>query len=628
MTLYAELTLSVLDQRDNVVIILDEMKDGGSPDIVSVNLAFSRVTGFTAAEVCGRPLSLLRGDATDPAVWSDLLQAIAVGRRLDADLLLNAQRAAPFWLGFGLHHPRDPANGHCRPVIFGRDITAARRRTAEESDMQRLLASVFLKIDAGVVVVRHDGAIMIGNPAFHHMLGFDAGEATGMHVDRLTPPEDRAALAELRARQIDEGGSYQRRMRTLRKDGVAIWVVLTSVAVTHITGQRLRVVTLIPAAPAVAPPSQPKPQIARSPVAPVGMVGSVYAVNLDALKLSFAADWERIANRAMLLAEQVIKGRLGPDDVFSRADEQGFVIWFGTGDSATGAAAGTAIAREIRIRLLCEFGDGAASHVCAITVEPEAPAPPPAQGAAPEAAIMARLNTQFATQRRRAELAGRRLLEAAIAAPAELTGVIDRDLRAVKMAIVEPPASISGPLLEAIAAGTVSPEDAETFDLICLGLAAQAAQDDSERRQQRELLVSVSCAALLSSRRRAAYLNALGALTADQSRRLTPLITDISADFRTDRLNEPLRLLRGCVSRVGLRVKMTELAALPPTSLPNSVMVIDAAGVRGASAADAFTLVAAARQRGASVLVCLSDPAAIVDWREIGANLFALPAAG
>lgn len=92
--------------------------------------------------------------------------------------------------------------------------------------------------------------------------------------------------------------------------------------------------------------------------------GQVQAISLAAFKVALGPEWPRVSLRAMLKAEHIIKRRLIGGEVVSRSGDHSFVVWFNTTDAKRNEAVLAAAAREIRIRLLTDFGEETTPDIC------------------------------------------------------------------------------------------------------------------------------------------------------------------------------------------------------------------------------------------------------------------------
>jgi len=113
------------------------------------------------------------------------------------------------------------------------------------------------------------------------------------------------------------------------------------------------------AAPMLPPsPGAPVPTPLDNPFElPPNSDGQVQAISLGAFKTILGPEWSRVALRAMIKAEHIIKRRLISGDVITRSGDHSFVVWFNSTDAKRNEAILAAAAREIRIRFLADFGE-------------------------------------------------------------------------------------------------------------------------------------------------------------------------------------------------------------------------------------------------------------------------------
>jgi CheY-like chemotaxis protein len=84
--------------------------------------------------------------------------------------------------------------------------------------------------------------------------------------------------------------------------------------------------------------------------------GQVQVVSLAAFKAALGDKWERLATRAMMMAERILKRRLMSADVISRNGEYSFAIWFNSTNESQNETILAGAVREIRLRFLTQFG--------------------------------------------------------------------------------------------------------------------------------------------------------------------------------------------------------------------------------------------------------------------------------
>ncbi len=298
------LLAEALAERGNVVLLIARPRDGEDAVIQAGNPLFARILGWPEQPVAGLRLAELRPLVERAEDWTTLIAAVRSLSALTLDLRLRV-KGKEVWLGFNLTFRTDPASSDGYGILIGRDITEARERNLRETESQRLLASVFLRIGAAVAIIGSDSAILMANPACHQLLGYGPGEMTGKHVEHMIAPESAQAVQAARSRQLGGAGDYVLRIALLAKAGGRVLVTLHSTLLRDARDRQLRVATLIPdAEPPGAPPME---------------TGQMRAISLAALKAAHGKEWPLIADRAMRLSEQILKSYLGVADVLRSA---------------------------------------------------------------------------------------------------------------------------------------------------------------------------------------------------------------------------------------------------------------------------------------------------------------------
>ena len=113
-------------------------------------------------------------------------------------------------------------------VSIARDITQRRQMEQALLESERRYRATFELAGSGIAHVDLDGRFLRVNESLCRLLGFPERELIGRTVKDLSHPEDRdltdAARSQVRS---GERKSMRAEKRYLRKDGVAVWVVLT-----------------------------------------------------------------------------------------------------------------------------------------------------------------------------------------------------------------------------------------------------------------------------------------------------------------------------------------------------------------------------------------------------------------
>lgn len=605
----SHIVLAALDESDNSIIIL-QPEPSGTYRIVGANATFSRATGHTRKEALGTPLSLLHGPSTNADMQRAMDDAMRTGKRLRGEIEYMSRTGRAFWFGFTLLPVVDPATRCLHCVIMGMDITEKRQRDLEQSAMQVMLASVFQKVSAAVVIVRSNGLILLANPAFQMLLGYRADELIQLTTRQLTAPEYQERAGKEHASQLATGQTYEMDLVTIRKDGTHIPVHLTSVLVQRADVQRFRVVTLQPTDPLAAPAS------ARPPTQAV--LGCIQFLGLDSVVAAYGTRWAAMRDRLLLAAERILKRRLSGEDVFSRTADQGFSIWFKHGTEEENADRMARIGREIRVMLLGELGEDADLSVSAYTQVTELP-----DSTAPQSEIMASLNQRLSERRREVEQQARELLVRVMEQhPRELTPFCDSSGQPTRASFVDLPRDLRGKFSAAmsLAGGAGADIDAELFRL---GLAAAAILEDVSQGHESIHFVTLPFGLFMGRNGRERFLQQWRSLAPPVQQRLKVMVSELPVQVSHTRVIEVAELLRSIAK--GVSVLLDDIEALPftPPTIPFSLIGVLSASLATTPDAKLRGFILRMHQAKARVLIRLSPAETPQRWLSLGADLTA-----
>lgn len=136
-----ELLERVADFTDDVVLITEaEPIDGPGPMIVYVNPAFTRMTGYTAAEVIGQTPRILQGPRTDPQAKARISAALQAWRAIRVELLNYRKDGSEFWVELSITPVADETGWFRYWLAVQRDVTLAKQHEQERVAAQRLRA--------------------------------------------------------------------------------------------------------------------------------------------------------------------------------------------------------------------------------------------------------------------------------------------------------------------------------------------------------------------------------------------------------------------------------------------------------------------------------------------------------
>lgn len=576
-------------ERDGLALVLI-----GSTDrrVIDANAVLARLSRFDAATLRKQGFGLLACADTDAGQLAALDAAIATGSDLRGEICWARADGTRFWFGFTVIPLGAVADAGPAVLLMGRDITDRRRRAREEATIKAVLAEVFRNLDVAAAVILPNDCILVANPAYAVLTGYTMAELPGLSVDRLTA---QASLEEARARRAEQrrtGERYRMQLQLRRKDGSVVPVVLNAVAVEH-EGTRFRVVTLHAEHDRDA--AQPGRQF---------VVGQVGFIRLDPVRRAYAERWPQVESRLMMLAESVIKRRLEAGDVYARTQDGGFAIWFARGSEVENADRIGAITREVRIRLVGEFGadgmPGVTGHAAAVPGG-GIDVPPDPQTLA--STLMQRLAARQAELR--SEVMAR--LEQALAAPRVVhERLVGSGGEGLLWLSLEPELRRRIDAAHALAGEATA--GLPDHDHVLLGAAAEQALSRLAAGDRTPAAFPVAYETFASPARRRGLLSACRGLPQPVHELLTPVLDGIAPASSSARLMEIGHELAPLFAGVGLMAEGPALPDLPPGLSPFSLIVFDGAALRPVPEAKLGRLFGEARMRRLRVAVRQAGP--------------------
>lgn len=185
--------------------------------VISVNAAFTAITGYEACEIIGRSCSLLQGAGSDRQTVELIRQAIRRGEDFSGEILNYRKDGTPFWNELTISPARDPDGRLCNFIGIIRDVTE--RKQAETR--QRMDTLFRCAADAIIVSDRATGTVLDANRQAEALLGMSRDDLHGLHIDRIHPRELRNGMRGLLDGSTDGPG---RRIQgeVLHRDGSRI----------------------------------------------------------------------------------------------------------------------------------------------------------------------------------------------------------------------------------------------------------------------------------------------------------------------------------------------------------------------------------------------------------------------
>ncbi len=179
-------------------VSLGVLLTGLDRNITYANLGFTRLTGYSEAELIGQSCRILHGPKTDPATAERLKAAVYSDGHFDGEILNYRKDGVPFWNALLISPVHNEQNQMTGFLGIQRNIT--KRREAEmalQHSEEHLRSIVDLEPEC-VMLLSADGRLMELNPAGLSMIEASAFEEVRGHaMGTFIAPEDRGAFEEM-----------------------------------------------------------------------------------------------------------------------------------------------------------------------------------------------------------------------------------------------------------------------------------------------------------------------------------------------------------------------------------------------------------------------------------------------
>ncbi|MFZ0018968.1 MAG: PAS domain S-box protein, partial [Acetobacteraceae bacterium] len=493
------------------------------------------------------------------SLLAEIVGAVREYRSIRSEMLCSRQSGAPFWLGLHLM----PVRGASPPcfVLLGRDITETLQASQQQKAIQGLLAKVFLCVKAPVSIVSDTGLIHMTNPAMDDLLGYAPGALVGKRAVDVNAPSFRPAAIAAVQRQEEDRQGYSLATRVLRADGREIPVELTSTTLLRDDLRHFRIITVL--------------HRLDGPLTTVHVAGKIRLIGLDEVKEALGPRWAAVAARAMSSAEHVIRHRCGSHDTWSRTADGGFLICFATATEDEAAFRASAMAREIRNRLIGEGETEATATVSAMAAAVDVPQDPGRSGDMLATVIGERLNSRLAEIEARARDTLRRTVHST---SCRLEPVRDRRTRSITAHFARLPLEQEQQILAAYSTLPANERQNFDFDRLVLGVAANQAISEIAQCGGLLVLLNVDFEVFLDRRRTERYIAACQALDNRLRERLILVLSGLPKGVPKSRVLDCVMRLRPFCHGIGFQSDSMEAPLVEFSLLAAAIVVLQDTG--------------------------------------------------
>ncbi len=210
---------SVVEQSAEVVMITD--REGR---IEYVNPAFEMVTGYSWEEVLGKKPNILKSGVYDDAFYRKMWETITSGKVFYADMKNRKKNGEIYIEQKIVSALRDSKGNITSFVSTGKDVTKQKHFEEEKKKVEEKYRQFFMEDLSGDYIATADGKLLMCNPAFARILGYDSiEEVMKVNFHKFYP--DRQQLKEFYDLLKREKKLVNHEMELLDRNGNRLFVI-------------------------------------------------------------------------------------------------------------------------------------------------------------------------------------------------------------------------------------------------------------------------------------------------------------------------------------------------------------------------------------------------------------------
>jgi PAS domain S-box-containing protein len=238
---------TAIEQSNESAMVMTARLDPPGPEIIYVNSAFTKLTGYAPEDIIGKTPHILEGPETDRFVLRQLCESCAVGEVFHGETINYRKDRSEIYLEWTAGPVRNERDEVTHFAVAQRDVTERRRIEDERRRRAEEFRLLFDLSAIGMAEVSPEGRYLRVNRKYCEMLGYSEHELLHHAVVEVTHPDDReATIAQVRSGFTSgEPAEYSMEKRYVRKDGAIIWALVNWTIVRDAEGHPLHSVANI-----------------------------------------------------------------------------------------------------------------------------------------------------------------------------------------------------------------------------------------------------------------------------------------------------------------------------------------------------------------------------------------------
>ncbi len=224
---------TALAQAYNAIVLTDADLGPGGCKILYCNLAFSRMTGYAAAELIGQTPRILQGPLTDPAVLQRLRTYLATGQPFEGRAINYRKDGGTYHVEWKISPVYNDLGQVTHYISVQQDIS----QFLQAQQMQALMGLALDAAPSSVLITDAQQRVVYANRAFTDLSGYAQADMLGKKPGQLLHSGMHIAnFYQSLQRSLERGQSFKTAFTNRRKDGSLYHCEQSVVALHDATG--------------------------------------------------------------------------------------------------------------------------------------------------------------------------------------------------------------------------------------------------------------------------------------------------------------------------------------------------------------------------------------------------------
>lgn len=228
---------AALKAAANSVVIADR-----AGNILWVNEAFEKMTGYSSDEVWGKNPRILKSGQHPQSYYKTLWETISTGNVWSGEIVNKRKDGSLYYEEMTITPVKNEAGVTSHYIAVKLDISERKKMLHALFESEKRFRTIFENTPSGITQLGIDGYPKVFNKAFVDLFGYPEEELKLLKITDLTYPDDK----EKSRRNLDElfmtdKQSYSFEKRYIRKNGEVIWA---NVSVNKIKDENNKITSL------------------------------------------------------------------------------------------------------------------------------------------------------------------------------------------------------------------------------------------------------------------------------------------------------------------------------------------------------------------------------------------------